>query len=259
MGTKIESWKSNDGVLFTDEKAMVLHEINITIGEEFPDLKIVLPSLMKNALRLSEIMQPLLAFIPKDHPEVEPKTTPTFMHDVIEDMRANEDFAAVWLANRGYAGLLDFNDRATRADMDRWFTDLAASRTGVWFAGGALVYTTKAEDGSRHIIGWQQDRPMYADPKPPVADIDEYADGLHEDVLCDCSALMNGDSVHDSCCSTRTKKVTSTPCCEAKFAGENYHTPGCGMDPIKPSDEPKLDTCPGKYGHHEAMQDWAGG
>lgn len=75
MGKKVESYESDDGRLFKTEREMVLHEIDITVRKEFPALKIGLGAISQNADRLLEILQPLAACPPKNHPEVPAQTT----------------------------------------------------------------------------------------------------------------------------------------------------------------------------------------
>lgn len=75
MGKKVESYQSDDGKLFLNERDMVLHEIDITVRREFPALKIGLGAIAQNADRLLEILQPLAACPPKNHPEVPAQTT----------------------------------------------------------------------------------------------------------------------------------------------------------------------------------------
>ena len=75
MGKKVESYESDDGKLFKTEREMVLHEIDMTVRKEFPALKIGLGAISQNADRLLEILQPLAACQPKNHPEVPAQTT----------------------------------------------------------------------------------------------------------------------------------------------------------------------------------------
>lgn len=75
MGKKVESYQSDDGKLFLNERDMVLHEIDITVRKEFPALKIGLGAIAQNADRLLEILQPLAACPPKNHPAEVAQTT----------------------------------------------------------------------------------------------------------------------------------------------------------------------------------------
>lgn len=111
MGKKVESYQSNDGKLFGNERDMLLHEAEIALTEEFPQLRVSIPVIMKNANRIAEIMAAIGSHTP------EPEGTHT------------------------------------------------------------IVQTTRAEDGSHYISGW-----------------DELAG------TCDCSAGMNGASDHAPSC-----------------------------------------------------------
>lgn len=76
MGKKVESFLSDDGVLFTDEYAMLKHEATIAITQEFPELKISMGTIMPKAERLAEILEPLATYCRINHPrDPEPETT----------------------------------------------------------------------------------------------------------------------------------------------------------------------------------------
>lgn len=75
MGKKVESYLSDDGKLFTSERDMVLHEIEIALGEDFPELRVQMPLIMKSIDRITAIVQPLHILHMKNHPEPAPETT----------------------------------------------------------------------------------------------------------------------------------------------------------------------------------------
>lgn len=75
MGKKVESYQSDDGKLFPTEEAMLLHEANIALSEEFPALKMSVPVIMTNAKRISALLEPLASFYAKNHPEPAAQTT----------------------------------------------------------------------------------------------------------------------------------------------------------------------------------------
>lgn len=75
MGKKVESYQSDDGKLFPTEEAMLLHEANIALSEEFPALKMSVPVIMTNAKRISALLEPLASFYAKNHPEPSAQTT----------------------------------------------------------------------------------------------------------------------------------------------------------------------------------------
>lgn len=75
MGKKVNSYQSDDGVLFPDERSMVLHEIEVALTEEFPRLRIQIGDIMASVDRISEIVSPLIVLRQKNHPEPQPKTT----------------------------------------------------------------------------------------------------------------------------------------------------------------------------------------
>lgn len=75
MGKKVESYQSDDGKLFPTEEAMLLHEANIALSEEFPALKMSVPVIMTNAKRISALLEPLASYYAKNHPEPAEKTT----------------------------------------------------------------------------------------------------------------------------------------------------------------------------------------
>ena len=75
MGKKVESYLSDDGKLFTSERDMVLHEIEIALGEEFPELRVQMPLIMKSIDRITAIVQPLHILHMKNHPEAPEETT----------------------------------------------------------------------------------------------------------------------------------------------------------------------------------------
>jgi hypothetical protein len=76
MGTKVESYRADDGTLFATEREMVMHEIGVTLRKEFPALKIQLGAIVHSADRLLEILLPLAGCPPKNHPQSEAQTTP---------------------------------------------------------------------------------------------------------------------------------------------------------------------------------------
>lgn len=59
MGKKVESFQSNDGVLFGSEYEMLRHEATTALVEEFPQLKMQIPFIMQNVDRIAEILQPI--------------------------------------------------------------------------------------------------------------------------------------------------------------------------------------------------------
>lgn len=75
MGKQVESWQSDDGVLFTDEKAMLLHEVKIALEEKLPEVKMAIPSLLAKAQGVSEILAPLVDYYRKNHPDESVNTT----------------------------------------------------------------------------------------------------------------------------------------------------------------------------------------
>lgn len=75
MGTKVESYRADDGTLFATEREMVMHEISVTLRKEFPALKIQLGAIVHSADRLLEILLPLAGCPPKNHPQSEAQTT----------------------------------------------------------------------------------------------------------------------------------------------------------------------------------------
>jgi hypothetical protein len=75
MGTKVESYRADDGTLFATEREMVMHEIGVTLRKEFPALKIQLGAIVHSADRLLEILLPLAGCPPKNHPQSEAQTT----------------------------------------------------------------------------------------------------------------------------------------------------------------------------------------
>lgn len=62
MGHKVESFQSNDGVLFGSEEAMLIHEATVDLSEEFPQLKVQVPFIMSNAARIAAILSPIHVF-----------------------------------------------------------------------------------------------------------------------------------------------------------------------------------------------------
>jgi hypothetical protein len=75
MGKKVESYQSDDGKLFKTEEAMLLHEAQSALTEEFPTLKINVPFIMENAERISALLEPLASYYRKNHPAATPETT----------------------------------------------------------------------------------------------------------------------------------------------------------------------------------------
>ena len=56
MGKKVESFQSNDGVLFGSEYEMLVHEATTSLVEEFPQLKMQIPFIMQNVDRIAAIL-----------------------------------------------------------------------------------------------------------------------------------------------------------------------------------------------------------
>lgn len=148
MGTKVTSWQSDDGVLFTDEGDMLRHEVKTALVEKFPELKSSMTAIMDNIERISEIIEPLASYFRKNHPEAPEETTRepedlggcdcsalmagnggphaiscpmSGRHDeyveivrkekmltAIENMKTYRDSAKIWLTERGFANLFSW-------------------------------------------------------------------------------------------------------------------------------------------------------
>lgn len=61
MVQKVETYRTADGRLFESEEAAILHEIELRIATEIPDLKVSVQTIVKNAALLAEIMAPARA------------------------------------------------------------------------------------------------------------------------------------------------------------------------------------------------------
>jgi hypothetical protein len=77
MGHKVDSFQSNDGVLFTSEEAMLIHEATVDLQEEFPNLKMQIPYIIANVNRIAAILAPIHAL--NERPVVLPSAARQYM------------------------------------------------------------------------------------------------------------------------------------------------------------------------------------
>lgn len=61
MGHKVESFQSNDGVLFGSEEAMLIHEATVDLQQEFPNIRFQIPYIVANIDRIAAILAPIHA------------------------------------------------------------------------------------------------------------------------------------------------------------------------------------------------------
>lgn len=95
MGKKVESYQSDDGKLFKTEEAMLLHEAQIALTEEFPTLKINVPFIMENAERISALLELLASYYAKNHPAVVPETTLTTLRAACEAVQKSDSMVCM--------------------------------------------------------------------------------------------------------------------------------------------------------------------
>lgn len=75
MPIKVESYQSADGKFHATEIDAVRHEVLNALWLAVPELRDRKMLVENNIDRISEILQPLAAILPKNHPEVVGKTT----------------------------------------------------------------------------------------------------------------------------------------------------------------------------------------
>lgn len=75
MPIKVESYQSADGKFHATEIAAVRHEVLTALWQAVPELKDRKLLIENNIDRISEILQPLAALQPKNHPDPSAETT----------------------------------------------------------------------------------------------------------------------------------------------------------------------------------------
>lgn len=197
MGIKVESWQSNDGKLFKGEEDMLRHEINVSLTEEFPNLKVCIPQLMLNVGRITEILEPLATYYRENHPETAPETTlESVRDDLIAALHAatvaQRDRAKAWMKGRGIPGVQELIDKDNRHDMLSLTMMLRAVTTEgpipplvYWSAESGNFYgmTSGRGQGTEFYGQWYERReefPTSREPsldEAPVAEEGTLADG----------------------------------------------------------------------------------
>lgn len=75
MPVKVEAYQSTDGKFYATEIEAVRHEVMTALWKAVPELGDRRMLVENNLDTLAEILQPLAAILPKNHPEVVGKTT----------------------------------------------------------------------------------------------------------------------------------------------------------------------------------------
>lgn len=194
MVEKVDGYITRGGQMIVDEESAIIAETMEEIISVIPELRLIADKVQANLRPLCLHMKQLASYYGKNHPEVLEETTP----EPPLPAKLDKEF---WTSNAD--PLPRWDDVKERWDNLNPFGNLA----------NALNISYEEMTADFEAVHYSASGRAKGVTTPIVTEKPHYivrADAVlePEDAICDCSALMNGDSNHSPSCITQVSKRT---------------------------------------------------